>query len=78
MRSNCIFFALALYRRRKQKGREAYLVIRRSRWGPFFHLLYAERRASGVLRIVSFIPNSPHHKPCPPVVFTGHSHWGDS
>ncbi len=77
MRSNCLAFALALYRRRRRKGREGYLLMRRSRWGPFPHILYAEKRANGTLRVISYTPNSPRRKPIPPVVFRGHSHWGD-
>ena len=76
-KSNCIFFALALYQRRKLKGRKGYFVMRRSRWGPFPHILYAEKRRSGLLRVISYTPVSPHHKPIPPVVFQGHSKWGD-
>lgn len=76
-RSNCLVFALALYWRRRRAGREGYLVIRRSRWGPFFHMLYAERRQCGSLRIVSFIPRSPRLKPIPPACFQGRIKWGD-
>lgn len=57
--------------------REGYMVFRRSRWGPFCHALYAERRANGSLRIVSYIPISPRHKPIPPALFSGRSKWGD-
>ena len=54
MRSNCVAFACALYWRRRAKGREGYLLFRRSRMGPFFHALYAEERKTGGLRVVSF------------------------
>jgi len=57
--------------------REGYLAIRRSRWGAFPHVLYAERRSNGNLRIVSYIPIAPKHKPIPPAVFKGQSKWGD-
>lgn len=77
MRSNCCLFAFALYCRRKRAGKEGYLVMRRSRFGPFPHMLYAERRKSGALRIVSYIPIHPKHKPIPPAVFRGQSKWGD-
>lgn len=52
MRSNCLIWALALHRRRVRKGHEGYLLLRRSRWGPFPHALYGERRqrAAGVLQ----------------------------
>lgn len=76
MRSNCLFFALALYRRRRRKGKDAYLVVRRSRWGKFPHVLYAERRPCGV-RLVSYSPKDPRHKACPPPLFAGRTRWGD-
>lgn len=77
MRSNCILFALALYWRRRKKGREGYIMFRRSRMGPFFHALYAEVRRCGTLRIVSFKPLHPKEKKLPPPLFTGASRWGD-
>lgn len=77
MRSNCLAFSLALYARRRRKGKDGYLVFRRSRWGPFCHVLYAERRKTGSLRVVSFIPLHPKHKPIPPALFQGQSKWGD-
>ena len=57
--------------------REGYFMFRRSRWGPFCHVLYAERRRSGSLRIVSYIPIHPRQKPIPPALFEGQSKWGD-
>lgn len=77
MRSNCLAFAVALYVRRRRSGHEGYMVFRLSRWGPFCHALYAERRRDGRLRIVSYIPISPRHKPIPPALFQGQSKWGD-
>ncbi len=77
MRSNCLLFACALCRRRQAKGREGYLVMRWSRWGAFPHLLYAERRRNGLLRVVSYRPTAPRPRRCPPPVFKGSSRWGD-
>lgn len=77
MRSNCLIFSAALYLRRRRSGHDGYLVIRRSRWGPFCHVFYAERRRSGALRIVSYVPRYPKHKPVPPAIFEGRSKWGD-
>ena len=77
MRSNCMAFAVALYVRRKRSGHEGYLVMRRSRWGCFPHILHAEQRKSGALRIVSYIPIHPRRKPIPPALFDGRSKWGD-
>ncbi len=92
-RSNCLFFAVALYccrcfgyRRRRKNGKlsakkkvlhEGYLAIRQSRWGPFPHLLYGELRISGHMRIVSYVPHNPKHKPIPPPLFAGRIKWGD-
>jgi hypothetical protein len=66
MRSNCLIFALRLYARRylrwRRGGRDPtkqpYIVLRRSRLAPKVvpHILYAERRASGSWRLVSFVP----------------------
>ena len=77
MRSNCLIWAIALHRRRGRKGREGYLVIRRSRWGPFPHVLYGERRRDGSVRLVSYKPAAPKTKPVPPLLFEGRSKWGD-
>lgn len=75
--SNCLLFALLLYARRRRRGRFGYLVIRRSRWGRFPHVLYAEIRSNGLLRVVSYKPRDPRHKCMPPPVFRGDSRWGD-
>lgn len=65
MRGNCVVFAVRLRWRRWRRGREGYLMLRQSRllsgWLP--HVLYAERRPNGSLRIVSFKPLDP--KPLP-------------
>lgn len=45
--------------------------------GPFPHFLYAEVRACGTLRIVSFKPIAPREKKLPPPLFKGASRWGD-
>lgn len=78
MRSNCLFFAVALYMRRRKAGREGYLVLRRSRLVLLsFHVLYAERRHDGTLRVVSYQPLDPREKKCPPPLFEGRGRWGD-
>lgn len=77
MRSNCLFFAVALYARRRKTGREGYIVIRRSRWGPFPHVLYAERMRDGRLRLVSYKPLAGKARRFPPPLFNGASTWGD-
>ena len=72
--SNCIVFALLLWWRR---GRRGYVVVRRSRFGPFPHVLYAEIRKSGTLRLVSYKPTAGKPRKCPPPLFRGSSKWGD-
>jgi len=67
--SNCLFFALRLYWRRRWRG---YLLIRKSHWGPFPHFLYAERG-----HIVSYVPLDPKARTCPPPLFSGRVRWGD-
>lgn len=75
--SNCFAFALALHARRRKAGREGYIVLRWSRWGPFPHALYGERRRDGSLRLVSYKPIDPRPRRVPPPVFKGASRWGD-
>jgi hypothetical protein len=72
--SNCILFAVLLWWRR---GRRGYVLFRRSRYGPFCHALYAEIRADGSLRVVSYKPKNPKLKRVPPPLFRGSSRWGD-
>lgn len=76
-RSNCIVWAVLLYLRRRRRGREGYLMVRASRWGPFPHMLYGERRADGSVRVVGYRPTDPKPRGCPPPVFEGRSKWGD-
>lgn len=75
--SNCIVFAVRLYVRRRRKGKPGYLLVRRSHWGRFPHMLYAEMRR-GRLRVVSFVPLEPRHKALPPPCFGGRVRWGDA
>ena len=77
MRSNCFAWAIALYLRRRAKGREGYIMIRRSRSGPFPHCLYGEVRRCGTLRIVSYKPLAPVERKYPPILFPGEPRWAD-
>ena len=76
-RSNCLIWAMALYLRRRRKGDEVYLAVRRSRWGRFPHALVMRRCADGRFRAVSYKPVDPRAKACPPPLFRGASRWGD-
>lgn len=68
MRSNCLFFAVRLFFRRKRIG---WVNMRWSHWGSFPHFVYAERH-----HIVQWVPVSPKPKSCPPPVFIGRVKWG--
>ena len=76
-RSNCISFALALYWRRRAKGKRCYLAIRKSDLARVPHFLVFELRGT-VFRVVSFKPVNPKHKSVPPPVFKGRVTWGDA
>lgn len=77
-RSNCLFFAVALYWRRYHKGGIGYITMRRSHWGPFPHFLYVGLSGRvGKWRCISYVPLDPKHKTCPPPLFSGRVRWGD-
>lgn len=73
--TNCIVFAVRLWWRRGRAHR-GYIVLRRSDWGPFPHVLYAEIRR-GRVRLVSYKPASPEKRKMPPPCFEGRVRWGD-
>lgn len=52
-------------------------MVRWSRWGPFPHVMCAEIRKTGTVRVVSYKPTRPTRKPVPPCLFRGTSRWGD-
>lgn len=68
-RSNCLFFALRLWLRRKRVGS---ITIRGSYYGRFPHFLYQEHR-----HVIHYVPLDPRHKTCPPPLFKGRVKWGD-
>mgnify|MGYP007122342835 CR=1 FL=1 len=76
-KSNCFFFALALYYRRKLSGRHGYIISRRSHWGWFPHFMYARYRLDKTIQMVGYIPKNPRHKRLPPPIFHGKIKWGD-
>lgn len=78
-RTNCLFFAVALYfRRRKQIGiGRHYLVLRKSDSGRFPHFLYVEHLPHSGVRFISYKPRHPIERKCPPALFEGRVRWGD-
>lgn len=77
MRSNCLVFAVLLYLRRRRRGEEVYMAMRRSRWGKFPHFLVLRRCRDGRFRAVSYKPSDPRERKIPPPLFKGRSRWGD-
>ena len=75
--SNCWWWAIRMWWRRRGKAPRRYLVPRLSDWGPFVHLLYAEIRPNGRIRIVSYKPLSPSKRWIPPPWFAGRPVYGD-
>lgn len=81
MWSNCVIFALKLWRKlrwRNRPGRDHYLCIRISRAakkGP--HVLFGRLRDDGAIRVVSFVPDVPVRHVVTPPIFPGHVKWGD-
>lgn len=75
--TNCLFFALALYWRRRAKGARCYIGMRKSESGPFPHFLVFELRR-GEYRVISYKPINPRQKTCPPPLFKGRAAWGDA
>lgn len=76
-RSNCLFFALRLFYRRKGRGKRGYVISRRSNYGWFPHFMYARPRKCGRYQIVGYIPLNPKFKKLPPPIFRGKVKWGD-
>lgn len=82
MRSNCVFWALALWWRlrkphRRRQARERHLSVRGSRWGPFPHFGVMVGCRDGRYRFVSYKPIAPREKKLPPPLFKGRHRWGD-
>ncbi|MDO9235997.1 MAG: hypothetical protein Q7U28_08200 [Aquabacterium sp.] len=78
MRSNCLFFAIALYWRRWRHGGIGRITWRKSHYGKFPHWLYASFvKRTGRERLISYVPLDPKLKTCPPPLFKGRVRWGD-
>lgn len=82
--SNCVVFAVSLWMHRRRRMRKigrqhlGSIVVRRSRHGPFFHVLYGRQRRDGSLAVVSYVPRAPKTKAMPPPCFGGMVAWGDA
>ena len=72
-KTNCFFFAVYLFFKRKGVG---YISVRWSRWGNFPHFLYEEMR-HGQIKQISYVPINPRHKKIPPLLFKGKIKIGD-
>lgn len=70
MRTNCLIFAILLYRRRA--GRRWYFKMRRSDHGWFPHFLVEAKH-----HVISYKPFTPEERKCPPWRFDGRVCWGD-
>jgi hypothetical protein len=68
-RGNCLLWALIKFAR---EG--GYILMRRSRWGPFPHFLWAPPDLS---RVESYVPHDPRRRLLPKVWFRGHVRIGD-
>lgn len=74
--TNCLLYAVALYWRRRRKGKRVYLAMRKSDLVRLPHFVVFELRR-GVYRVVSYKPSKPNVKEFPVVVFEGDPRWGD-
>ena len=68
-RTNCLFWALARWARCG-----GYLLVRKSRWGPFPHFLWSPDAPPAV---ESFVPLMPRRRLVPPLLFKGTVRTGD-
>ena len=78
-KSNCLIWAILLYRRRKRKNKNCYLSFRGSRLARYgFHTLFMEKRFYGV-RIISYSPKDKREikNVLEQPVFYGYAKWGD-
>ncbi|WP_343625352.1 hypothetical protein [Roseateles puraquae] len=82
MRSNCLFWACAMWWRlrkphRRRGPRERQFSWRGSRWGCFPHFGVMVACRDGRFRFISYKPYNPRHKVLPPPVFEGGPRWAD-
>lgn len=76
-KSNCLFFALRLYWRRRRKGKKGFVSSRISKYYPGPHFMYIHPRPNGKYRIVGYVPKYPKKRLIPPPIFDGRVVWGD-
>jgi hypothetical protein len=67
--SNCLIFAL-----QRWVSRGGYLVVRKSRWGPFPHFLWSP----DLKRVEQYVPAEPNIRVIPPLIFKGYVKHGDN
>jgi hypothetical protein len=73
MRSNCLFFAVALWLRRARRRDFGRVRWRKSRYTLVPHFLYQSSKR----RLIHFCPLDPRVKILPPPLFVGKITWGD-
>ena len=76
-KTNCLFFALRLYIRRRRKGKKGYILARISKYYPGPHFMYVRIRPNDRCQIVGYVPKYPKKRLLPPPVFDGRVEWGD-
>lgn len=74
--TNCFIFAIALYFRRRGRGKPCYIVMRRANNGFFPHFLFGEWRF-GRLRLIDAVPVKDGPDSSPWLLFSGRVRWGD-
>ena len=75
--SNCLFFALRLYYRRRSKGKKGFVISRQSKYYPGPHFMYVRIRKDGKYQMVGYVPKYPRKRLLPPPIFDGRVQWGD-
>lgn len=75
--TNCLFFAIKLYYRRRRKGKKGFVIARLSKYYPGPHFMYARMCKNGVSQIVGYVPKHPRTRLIPPPIFEGKVKWGD-
>lgn len=74
--NNCLIYALALYFRRRSRGKSCQIVMRKARGGFYPHFMFAEQRA-GRRRLVHYQPYDVSRDSGRGLMFCGWVKWGE-